>query len=435
MAVTFDVSAEVFSNSITATVDAAITTGSASNMVLVAFHTVARGGYFSGGVVFDPAGSNKAFTKIDNLNTSANNFDIAVYILKDVDITKSIAKTVRASTLSGTSAQALQVLAFTDVDQTTPSGTVVKQDLSGSSISLAVASEIGGLVVDAAFVNAVVPLVGASQTERSSGTLSAGPYYQKASTEAGDTSVAMQWSTTGGSSRYWSQIAVPIKPIVSDTTKPEVHASTDPSINVAGTQTTVVFTEAVTGDGTGFQLSGPNALTYVSGDGTDTWVFSNATIVLDGAAPTLEYDDTTGDMADLSANVLDSFTGQSVNNGSEAVVDVTAPTVIQVIVSASEVLVQFDEEVTGYTGLSLVGSTGTALTVSGWTGTGTANYSGTLSRAPISTESVALVYVPGNIEDLSSNALEAIAYRLATNNVSAVAGSGISRSRLVNQGG
>jgi hypothetical protein len=223
-----------------------------------------------------------------------------------------------------------------------------------------------------------------------------------------------------------------------DTTPPTVVSVT---VDAAGTSVTVVFDEAVAiSDATGVTLDDGGSgvtFTYASGTTTDTIVFIPSRTLLDVSddASTFEYDSGTGNITDIATNALASITGQAIINGSTQTADVTAPTVVQVIVSASEVLLQFDEEVTGYTGLSLVGSTGTALTVSGWTGTGTANYSGTLSRAPISTESVALVYAPGNIEDLSGNALDAISYRLATNNVSAVAGTGIPRSRLVNAGG
>jgi hypothetical protein len=104
--------------------------------------------------------------------------------------------------------------------------------------------------------------------------------------------------------------------------------------------------------------------------------------------------------------------------------EVILPTIIQVIVSASEFLIQFSEEVTGYTGLALVGSSGDAIALTGVTGSGTASYSGSVSRPPVSTESLALVYAPGNIENLAGNALAAIPFRLATNTVDGSTGGG-----------
>ena len=222
-----------------------------------------------------------------------------------------------------------------------------------------------------------------------------------------------------------------------DVTAPTVDTAT---IDAAGTGLTIVFDEAVTGDGTGFSIDVGSSLTatYVSGDGTPTWVFSLSGVVLDADTPTLDYDAGTGDMADLASNVLATVSGGAVTNNSTQVADTTDPELdTQVLTSATTLVLGFDEPVTftDQTGMS-VSASGGAVTITGISGGGTNTVTLTLSRSMASTESLSFSYDSGtgDVEDLAGNALATISNRLVTNRVSAVAGSGISRSRIVNQG-
>ncbi len=211
----------------------------------------------------------------------------------------------------------------------------------------------------------------------------------------------------------------------SDITAPTVSSAT---ISVDGDETTVVFDEAVTGDGTGFVFDDASALTYVSGDGTDTWVFSHR-VILASETRTLEYDDATGDMADDPAgNVLASFAAQAVTNDSEAVADETAPDLTSAtVISATLIRLVFNEPVTlsDLTGWSIA-SSGAAITPDSFTGDSTSTIDVVPSRSISSTESLSISYnaVTGNVEDMAGtpNALESISNLLVTNNVSAAAG-------------
>jgi hypothetical protein len=248
-----------------------------------------------------------------------------------------------------------------------------------------------------------------------------------------------------GPTQAWTKALTPTEigylitgPAGADVTAPTVSSAT---IAANGTTLTVVFDEAVTGDGTGFEIDNGSALTatYVSGDGTATWMFTLSGTVLDADTPVLTYDSGVGDMADLAANALADIASGAVTNNSTQVLDVTAPTLSSVTVTGATTLtLVFDEavNVTTATGLTIAAS-GAAVTVSSPAGTGTSTLTFTLSRSIASTESLSFSYDSGtgDIEDLAGNALATISNRLATNNVSAVAGSGISRSRLVNQGG
>jgi len=220
----------------------------------------------------------------------------------------------------------IRVMAFSgtspsyDVDTGTNGGTALTSLATGSvtpsaASSLVVAAlglqdeTVTDPTIDSSFTAFVWVPKGSGTSYPISGELSA--YKIKAASSAENPTFT--WAS--GTKPACANIVV-FTESAADTTKPLVDSGTAPAINVDGDETAVVFTENVTGDGTGFSLNGTNALTYVSGDGTPTWVFSNASVVLSGDVVTLEYDDTTGDMADTSANVLDSFTGQAVNNGS-----------------------------------------------------------------------------------------------------------------------
>ncbi len=213
--------------------------------------------------------------------------------------------------------------------------------------------------------------------------------------------------------------------LITDVTAPTVLSAT---INVDGDRTTVVHDEAVTGDGTGWQFDDATPLTYVSGAGTDTLVFSHR-VILASETRTLEYDDTTGDMEDLAdtPNPLESFTGQAVTNNSEAVADETDPELDTQVLSAGATLVLgFDEPVTftDQTGMSISASGG-AVTITGIAGGETNTVTLTLSRSLASTESLSFSYDSGtgDVEDLAGNVLATISNRLVTNNVNNTPGS------------
>jgi hypothetical protein len=190
-----------------------------------------------------------------------------------------------------------------------------------------------------------------------------------------------------------------------------------------------VFDEAVTGDGTGFEIDNGSALTatYVSGDGTNTWVFTLSGTVYDPDTPVLTYDSGVGDMADLAANALADIASGAVSNESTQIADVTAPTLSSVtITGATSITLVFDEAVTltDETGLT-VESSASAISISGVDGDGTDTLVLSVNRSIASTESLSLSYDAGtgDIEDLAGNALATIADRLATNNISATPGS------------
>jgi len=88
------------------------------------------------------------------------------------------------------------------------------------------------------------------------------------------------------------------------------------SINVAGTQLTVVFSHAVRGSA-GFALTlggAANALTYVSGQGTASLVFSLAVTATIGQVATLNY--VPGTVTDMFDNAIAAFYSAAVTNNS-----------------------------------------------------------------------------------------------------------------------
>ena len=98
------------------------------------------------------------------------------------------------------------------------------------------------------------------------------------------------------------------------------------SINAAGNKLTVVFTKPMY-QGAGYQdtdinldgsLGGADiGLTYVSGSGTDTWVFSIATVIRLGETVDLDYNGRPDGIEDVSGNDLAAVASLAVTNGSE----------------------------------------------------------------------------------------------------------------------
>lgn len=102
-------------------------------------------------------------------------------------------------------------VSFTDAHQTTPNGTAVTATGSGSAPSVVAGSASGELVQDVVTIeNVGVLSVGAGQTARWNGTTGGGWADGGSSTEPGDASVTMSWSSTGSS--VWAIVACPVKP-------------------------------------------------------------------------------------------------------------------------------------------------------------------------------------------------------------------------------
>lgn len=220
-----------------------------------------------------------------------------------------------------------------------------------------------------------------------------------------------------------------------DTTAPTISSAT---IGTDGETFTIVFDEAVTGDEAGFILTpsgGSAGITYVSGSGTDTLVFSIDRVIFDSETGTLEYVAASGTVADLASNVLANYGPSAVTNNSTQIADVTAPTLSTATVTAATTLTLiFDEAVTltDQTGMT-VASSGAAVTVTGVSGDGTDTLALTLSRSIASTESLSFSYDSGtgDVEDLSANALASISARLITNNITSSGGSTLIGSGLI----
>jgi len=89
------------------------------------------------------------------------------------------------------------------------------------------------------------------------------------------------------------------------------------TIAVDGVTLTLVFSEEVTGTGASFILntdSDSHTLTYASGDGTNTLVFTIAPAAIEGESAALEYDASGGDVESGPDCPLASFQGFPVTN-------------------------------------------------------------------------------------------------------------------------
>jgi hypothetical protein len=115
-------------------------------------------------------------------------------------------------TLSGTPQGIVAgAVSFTDAHQTTPAGTAVTATGTSSAPSVAASSASGELVQDVVCIDNVGNLsVGAGQTARWNTTTGGGWADGGGSTEPGDATVTMNWSSTG--SGAWAIIACPVRP-------------------------------------------------------------------------------------------------------------------------------------------------------------------------------------------------------------------------------
>ena len=146
MAVAYDTGVSNGITSIGASVDVSITTASGSNMVLIAVHAVHRTGFTSSSVTLDPVVTPKSFTNLIS-QVDGSTYEISIWILKDADITKGSAVTIRG-TASGSARQDIHVLSFTGVDQTTSNGTPTGTAVNHTAVSDNVSSSTGDMCVD-----------------------------------------------------------------------------------------------------------------------------------------------------------------------------------------------------------------------------------------------------------------------------------------------
>lgn len=194
------------------------------------------------------------------------------------------------------------------------------------------------------------------------------------------------------------------------------------SVATNGVTYTIVFTESVKGfaaGANGFAITpsgGVATLTYVSGTGTNTIVFTISRPL--DAAETLTASYTPGTITDLAGNLLAGFSGQPVTNNSTQ--DAVVPTVLTKVISSNGTTftVGFSESVTAFTtGTNgfVVTPTGGASAISYTSGNGTSTIVFTLARTIASNETVTLAYTPGIITDLVGNALAGFSGTSVTN--------------------
>ncbi len=136
-----------------------------------------------------------------------------------------------------------------------------------------------------------------------------------------------------------------------DTDPPVLSSAT---ISTNGTTLTLVFNEAVT-NYTGFSISPSNTLTYSSGSGTATLVFTLTNTVYSGATDTISY--TAGNVVDGASNPLATITDGSItNNSTQEASDTTAPAVT--ISTASGSTITSDSKTVAGTATDAVGVSG-----------------------------------------------------------------------------
>jgi hypothetical protein len=129
-------------------------------------------------------------------------------------------------TINGTSVTrtVLSAISFTGAHQTTPEGTIVKNETTGTSSSLNVTVAAGGMAMDSLVVQGgtVTPTLGAGQTSRfgpHANALCEATTDVVGSTEGGSGTVAMSW-TAIDNFYYFSHIAVPIGPAATTAVAP-----------------------------------------------------------------------------------------------------------------------------------------------------------------------------------------------------------------------
>ncbi len=106
--------------------------------------------------------------------------------------------------------------------------------------------------------------------------------------------------------------------------------------------------------------------------------------------------------------------GSDVTVTTEAAAGPSTATLTNAAVNETKLTITWNDTVTGYAGISLIGSSGT-ITLSGWDGNGSYTQEAFLSRAPFATESLIVAYEPGDVVDSESKPVQAIEYYLVRN--------------------
>lgn len=209
-----------------------------------------------------------------------------------------------------------------------------------------------------------------------------------------------------------------------DVTAPTLSSAT---INSAGTQITLALSETVTvNTSTGFTVSlsgGAATLTYVSGSGSSSLIYSISRTVYQGETGTITYVTVSNGIEDGAGNDLASFAGSAITNGSTQVLDTTAPTVTSAAINSAGTTLTLNASESVVFGAG--GNGGITLSMSG--GAVTATYSSgagatalvySLSRTIYQGETGTRSYVqPGNgIEDVAGNDMLSFTAQALTNN-------------------
>lgn len=187
----------------------------------------------------------------------------------------------------------------------------------------------------------------------------------------------------------------------SDSTPPTLSSAT---IAANGTTFTAVFSENVNSAGSyaaGFSISasgGAATLSYSSGDGTDTIVFTVSRTINQGESVTFSYSSGTGDVEDDASNALASFTGTAVTNNSTQ--DTVDPQMLSAtfITNDTQIRVSMSETVSNSTGFSVDSGT-----ISYLSGSGSSTYIFDITSGSPTT--ITYTRASGNVVDGAGNEL------------------------------
>ncbi len=201
----------------------------------------------------------------------------------------------------------------------------------------------------------------------------------------------------------------------SDVTAPTLSSSTVAS---NGNSITLAFDESVSvgaGGNGGFTVSlsgGACTLTYSSGSGSSSLVYTTSRTIQSGETGTISYTQPGNGIEDAAGNDLATFTGSAITNNSTA--DTVAPAVTgATLIAATSLRFNFSEAVTfgagGNAGWT-VSLSGGAATLSYASGSGTNALVYTVSRSVAANETGTYAYTqPGNgVEDSAGNDLATI---------------------------
>lgn len=211
------------------------------------------------------------------------------------------------------------------------------------------------------------------------------------------------------------------------TTDVTAPTCTGATIDAAGTSITLAFSEVVSvgaGGNGGFAVSlsgGACTLTYSSGSGSSSLVYTTSRTIQSGETGTIGYTQLGSGIEDASGNDLATFSSSAITNNSTA--DTIAPTVLSAtLISATSLRISLSETVLfgagGNGGWAVTLSGGAAtLTYSSGSGSNTLFY--TVSRAVAANETGTYAYTqPGNgVEDTAGTDLATIASGTIINSI------------------